>query len=378
MDKQNLNLILMPTFSCNMVCDYCYVVYKKPGVMDIYLAKSAIEQSMNLNDSSLPTNVYWHGAEPLIAGIDFYSKIFEWTEENFGLDTVRHHIQTNGTLLNEHWYDIFIKHHITVGVSLDGPMILHDRHRKVKSREGSFDVVFSNISEARKRKLYFDVLCVISRDTLDHIDELFNFFWENKIDFGVEPLICEDQTQQAELGITPQEYALVITHLFDRWFYQVDRKIKNFVPAYHYVHSLLTGVNSYCNFSKCCSTHYLAVSPDGDVYSCIMFAGHPEYSFGNLKKQNMKDILASDVRKPFLSPRVELIRECQQCKWTNLCNAGCPHNALIKNGHMLAPDFFCESYKTIFSHVENALLKELGISSRTEALVAGNSQITKA
>ena len=357
--KPNLDLILMPTFTCNMACDYCYILDKCAGVMEISTARRAIEQDMEYNDAKAPTNVYWHGAEPLLAGIDFFREICDWTTRKYGLDSIHHHIQTNGTLLNEAWYELFIQYHITTGISLDGPQELNDGHRKFPSGKGSFDVVFRNIMEARKKKLFFDVLCVITRETLEHVDELFDFFYENKIDFGFEPLVAEDQVTQGALAISPEEYAGAAIHLFDRWFFQADRRLRRVVPPYHFVHSLLTGVNSYCNFSACCARRYLAVSPNGDIHSCIMFAGEPNFSFGNITRHTLDKILCSPVRQQFLEIRSERIEKCRNCRWVKLCNSGCPHHALVGYGQLIAPDLFCKSYQQIFAHIERVLRGEI-------------------
>ena len=208
---------------------------------------------------------------------------------------------------------------------------------------------------ARKKKLFFDVLCVITRKTLGHEDELFDFFSEHKIDFGFEPLVPENEWMERELSITPEEYASVVIKLFDRWFCQSERRLRMVVPPYHFTAALLKGENTYCNFSESCGRHYLAVSPNGDVHSCIMFARHPEFSFGNFTKNNLQEILNSPTRKRFLVSRVANIAACQNCRWVSLCQAGCPHHALIRYGTIFQRDAFCKSYQQIFKHIYNVV-----------------------
>lgn len=363
MNKPNLDVILMPTMACNLACDYCYVLDKRPGIMDPTLAKRVIEQVLAYNDPCVPTKIYWHGAEPLLAGIDFYQEICIWVRERYGRDAVQHHIQTNGTLLNEEWFDFFIEEHITTGVSLDGPPELHDAYRKTRSGRGTFELVFNNIMAARKKKLYFDVLCVITRKTLDHEDELFDFFYEHKIDFGFEPIVPENEWMVRELSITPKDYARVAIRLFDRWFFQSERRLRVVVPPYHFAMAILKGGNTYCNFSKCCARHYIAVSPDGQVHTCILFAGHPSLALGNIGKSSLQKILSSPVRQRFLMSRVAQIPECQNCRWVSLCHAGCPHHAFIKYGAVLQPDAFCESYRLIFEHVYDTIARTTGAAT---------------
>lgn len=359
MRAPNIEVILMPTMTCNMACDYCYVVGKYSGIMDLDLAKSVIEQILAHNDPAIPTQVYWHGAEPLLAGIDYYREICAWTREKYGIDAVQHHIQTNGTLLNEEWFDLFIREHVTVGVSLDGPKEIHDAHRKTLGGRGTFEMVFNNIMAARRKKLYFDALCVITRESLNREDEIFDFFFENKIDFGFEPLVPETELMVRDLAITPNEYAQAAIKLFDRWFFQQERILRMVAPPYHYLKAILEGGNSYCNFSQNCTRHYLTVSPNGTVHSCIMFAGRPAYAFGNISQSSLDTILRSPVRQRMLLDRAAQIRKCRGCRWLSVCNGGCSHHALVGHGTPFAPDMFCESYRMIFDHAHQVATRAL-------------------
>lgn len=359
MIRPNLEVILMPTMACNLACNYCYVLDKYPGTMDPALAKRVIEQVVAYNDPCIPTKVYWHGAEPLLAGIAFYREVCTWARERYGLDAVQHHIQTNGTLLNEEWFDFFIEEHITTGVSLDGPREIHDTYRKTHTGHGTFDVIFENIMAARKKKLFFDVLCVITRKTLGREDELFNFFSEHKIDFGFEPIVPENEWMLNELSITPKEYAEVAIKLFDRWFFQPEHQLKMMTPPYHFLMGVLQNTNTYCNFSSSCTSHYIAISPNGSVHSCILFARHPNLSFGNIADQDLQELLDSPVRKRFLGERATHIPKCQNCRWVSTCKGGCPHHAFIKYGTTLQPDGFCESYQLIFQHVYDRVTQTL-------------------
>lgn len=359
MNGPNLDLIIMPTMACNLACDYCYILHKQPGVMSRQLVEHILSEVLQYNDPGLPTNVYWHGAEPLLAGIDFYRHACSFIHGRYPDHDIRHHIQTNGTLLNEDWFDFFISERITTGVSLDGYRELHDAHRISRDGHGSFDKVFANIMAARKKKLYFDALCVVTRHTLGHEDELFDFCYQNKIAFGVEPLIPETEWMVQELAITPEEYGHVVIRLFDRWLYQSERRIDAVMPAYHFAMALMTGTNSYCAFAESCAQKYITVAPDGQVYPCIMFAEYPDMTFGNIAESSLEEILDSPVRKEFLKPRSALLNECQKCKWVALCQAGCPYHAFAETGSIMERDSFCRSYRLVFQHVYDTLLQQV-------------------
>ncbi len=353
--------------ACNISCDYCYVTEKHGHFMSIDLAQRVIRQVMAYNDPGVATNIYWHGAEPLLVGIEYFQTIFAWARQEYGLDTIHHHIQTNGLLLNETWFDLFILEHVTVGVSLDGPADIHDTHRKTRNGHGTFQTVFDNIMAARRKKLFFDALCVINRTTLGREDELFDFFAEHRIDFGFEPIVPETDWARRALSITPDEYAQVAIRLFDRWLFQPEGRVRMVVPPYHFATAILQGGHTNCTFSPACSQRYLAVSPNGVVHSCIMFARQPQYAFGNLAIDELDKVLNSPLRLRSLIPRVSQIEKCRTCEWAALCNAGCPHHAFAFHGTTMAPDWYCESYKQIFAHAQEVMQAHLVDTSSREA-----------
>lgn len=359
MHKPNLELILMPSMACNLACRYCYVLDKHSDVMDIELAKSAIRQVVAANDAAVPTRVYWHGAEPLMAGLRFYRDICEWTRAEYGLDAIQHSIQTNGLLLNDEWYDFFIENHVTTGISLDGPPDLHNRWRVTRNGRGTFDLVFEKIMAARQKKLYFDVLCVVTRPTLDQADELWDFFWQHKIDFGFEPVVPENEWMAQELGLDARAYGEFAIHLFDRWFFQPERRLRMVAPLHHVLKAILSGGNSVCTFSENCGRHYLTVDTAGDVYPCILFAGSPAAAYGNLRVDSLDVILTSSRRQAVLTRRARNFAPCAGCRWLALCQGGCPYHAAKQHGRTNAPDLFCESYQMLFEHVSRRVREYL-------------------
>lgn len=357
--EPNLDPIIMTTMACNMACDYCYVLEKKAGVMSQSLLERTLTEVLEHNDPGMPTNIYWHGAEPLLAGIEFYGYACSFIRERYPNHDVKHHVQTNGTLLDNDWYDFFISEKITAGVSLDGYKELHDAHRRLRDGHGSFDRVFDGIMAAREKKLFFDVLCVVTRDTLGHEDELFDFCYQNRIAFGVEPIIPETDWMERELSITPEEYARVVIQLFDRWISQPEPRVGVVMPAYHFAQAVMTGIHSCCTFADSCARKRITVAPDGQVYSCILFAGYPEMTFGNIRETGLEAVLNSPLRQQFLTIRASILAECQQCRWRSLCQAGCPYHAFAKSGTIMERDSFCESYRLIFQHVYDTLQDQM-------------------
>ncbi|MCD6270721.1 SPASM domain-containing protein [bacterium] len=43
--------------------------------------------------------------------------------------------------------------------------------------------------------------------------------------------------------------------------------------------------------------------------------------------------------------------KCQNCKWFEICNGGCPHTAYLYTGDLFQKDFYCEGRKKLFEHM---------------------------
>ena len=71
----------------------------------------------------------WHGGEPLLWGIENFRKVLEFQEKELSELDYGNSIQTNLSLLTEDYVDLFIKHDVHIGFSIDGFRELNDSQR---------------------------------------------------------------------------------------------------------------------------------------------------------------------------------------------------------------------------------------------------------
>jgi uncharacterized protein len=357
---QNLHAIIMPTKTCNLACTYCYVLEKPSERMSLLLAERVINELLNYNNPAELTRLIWHGGEPLMAGLPFYRHVCKYIQEKYPNHRIEHLIQTNGTLLNDRWIDFFLENNFNVGVSLDGWKELNDACRKTRNGRGTFDIVFRNIMHARERGLVAGVLAVVTRKSLGYIEELFEFFYQNKLDFGFHPVTSLTPEIDRELGISWDEFADVSTKLFEMGFFQPEPRVTAVTPTLHYAMAVMMGTSSgFCVFDKSCAHEYISIEPSGRVHVCDRFADNDELSYGNLSKISLEQILNSPVRQIFLNRWDNLEKECYDCEWKLICYGGCPHDAYAKTGSILSRDSNCEAYKHIFTYVSETISREL-------------------
>lgn len=343
-----------------MACTYCYVLEKTTERMSLSLAERIIDELLNHNTPAEPTRLIWHGGEPLLAGLPFYRHICKYIREKYPDHMVEHFIQTNGTLLNDEWIDFFLEYGFSVGVSLDGWKELHDACRKTRGGEGTFETVFRNIMHARERGLIVGVLSVITRKSLANIEDLFWFFYRNKLDFGFHPVTSLTPETDEKLAITWEEFADISIKMFELGFFQPEPRVTSATPTLHYAMAIMMGYPSgFCVLERSCAREYISVEPSGRVHVCDRFAGNDELSYGNLAESSLEEILSSPVRKMFLQRWEVIGEECKDCEWQSICYGGCPHEAYARNGSILSRDPNCEAYKRIFSHIADTIFMEL-------------------
>jgi len=137
-------------------------------------------------------SIVWHAGEPLAVPISFYQEAFQAIDElSLSRKRICHSIQTNGTLINDGWCEFIKNHDIRIGLSIDGPELVHDAHRKDRRGQGTHARVMEGVRCLRKHGIDFHVIAVVTERSLDYPDEVFNFFLENgmhQIGFNIEEI----------------------------------------------------------------------------------------------------------------------------------------------------------------------------------------------
>ena len=86
-------------------------------------------------------------------------------------------MQTNGTLINDEWCAFFLRHRgaFDIGVSCDGPALLHDAHRVSWSGRPTHRRVVRGMDALVRAGIPFNIIAVVPPSSLDSVDALFDF-----------------------------------------------------------------------------------------------------------------------------------------------------------------------------------------------------------
>lgn len=180
-------VVIQSTSFCNLNCDYCYLPNRHlENQLSLELIEPIIKTVLTSPFMGCDFTILWHAGEPLAVPISFYDQataLIRGAEDKYKTQPVQifQSIQTNGTLINQAWCDCFKRNQIYVGVSIDGPAFLHDAHRQTRKGTGTHAATMRGVSLLQKNEIPFNVISVLTEDSLDYPDEIFNFFMENGI-----------------------------------------------------------------------------------------------------------------------------------------------------------------------------------------------------
>ena len=334
-------LVIQPTPFCNIDCSYCYLPHRS-------LKKKLTLESAGIIFKKLfgfPTvrdsvTIVWHAGEPLVLPPLYYEQMFDLVGDltPAGLQ-VRHSFQTNGTLISDEWCDLIKKWNVSVGLSLDGPRKLHNLYRKQRNGAGSFDRSFQGLKKLQAAGIPFHVITVLTLESLQEPDRLFEFYTENAIEY-----VCfniEEQEGSHKSQLVNSDAADGAFQRFFSRFIQLAIERQQFLGIREVDHCLRTirahggpirnqQAEPFGIISVDCEGNVSTFSPE------LLGMQHERYgsfSFGNLLQDSFEQIAANVEKSRVYADIMEGISRCAlSCRYYGLCGGGPPANKIYENG----------------------------------------------
>lgn len=354
--------VIKPTHICNLACSYCY----NDDVRDPIMRRSTLERTIGQTFDYVrryhrgrTVSFIWHGGEPLVAGREFFEAAVELQRDLAEGVPCHNSIQTNGTLIDEKWIELFRREDFAVSISVDGPAHLHDRYRVDHAGKGSHHRVMRAIESVQDAGIPLGVCVVISRSNIDHIDELYEFLTSRGLRFNIIPLNRSGAARDAyaEVGLEAAEYADAWIRMYDRWF-DADEEYTYCSDFVFKTRAILAGRPADCIGLSNCSDSNISVDPVGDVYPCATLSGSTRSRYGNLVEQDLDEIMAGIVATSYRSRPVD--PQCAKCKWQHVCHGGCLARAEKFYGDPSQRDYYCPSLFRIYEHIANRVAEHFG------------------
>lgn len=353
-----ITLVVKASKRCNIrpPCEYCYdyeaQTEDKRLDMNLVVLDDLIKKSVGSKDFREVFFV-WHGGEPLIVGKEFYKHALGLQERyNEAGARVVNRIQTNAVALDESWVRFLAEQGFTMESSFDA--FDNDTTR------GHTQQVFSNLLKARDlgyppRNTMF----IATSRNLHRFREAYDFFDKQGLNFNPSPIIALGNACQAShLAITPEAYGAALTDLMDYYVAKPARNIRvRFLDAV--LSAVMSGEQNLCSHGYCVY-EYMAVDHKGDIFPCAKVSDK-EWCFGNVAEINsFKDIFMREKYVQYKKDCEARVRACataedgKPCQVLQYCKGGCASNAKAAGGYAKR-DFYCKTYKLVFTHALNML-----------------------
>ena len=360
---------------CNLRCDYCYYLKKQslyPDENSVRMPDDILEAYILQHIETSPDPVIrfsWHGGEPTLLGLNYFHKIVGLQRKHQPSHRqIINGIQTNGTLIDEDWCRFLAAEGFSVGISLDGPQEMHDRHRLTKGGKPTHSDAMRGYELLRKHRIACDILCVVHSYNVHHPTEVYRFFKQIKAQYiGFLPLVEVRPDIDGDVSsrtVPPEAFGAFLCTIFDEWTSRDigQVKIQLFEEA---AGTALGQEHTLCIFKKTCGD-VPVIEHNGDFFACDHFVDRAHH-LGNIRETPLVDLLESATQRAFGQlKRDTLPRYCLECDVLDLCNGGCPKDRLLRTPDGEAGlNYLCAGYKRFFTHCR-PFLAELSALRRSE------------
>ncbi len=365
-------LVLKIASRCNLNCTYCYMynlgdnTYRnQPKVMSDNVVTALIRKVKNhcITHDIKVFDFNFHGGEPLLVGMDFFKKFVSKANDLLLPETTPiFSIQTNGTLLDDKWCELFGELNIHLGISLDGTPEINDMYRIDHAGRGSYTDIIRGIKVAMKSDKLLNppgLLSVINIKS--NPAEVYNHFLEinpHNVDFLIPDANYDSPPLKPDyLSETP--YADWLIEIFDLWF----KEKKPFgVNIFESLVAAILGKGDQSDVLGGANKELLVIETNGGIEPVgqlkICKNGFTKIGI-NVLENELDEAFDNDLGLLFHLSGQKTCQYCKACPILNICGGGyLPHRYSKVNGFN-NPSIYCKDLVKLITHIQNKLFSAL-------------------
>jgi uncharacterized protein len=356
---------------CNIACDHCYMYESadqgwrtRPVRMSEETVRmTASRLGRHARDHDLPAvRVVLHGGEPLMAGpatIERAITLFRAAAP--AGTTVSFAVQTNGVLLNDRFLELFRRHGVRVGVSLDGDRAANDRHRRTAAGRSSYEAAVAGIRllrEPANREIYAGLLCTV--DLRNDPVGTYTALLEHEPPM-IDLLLPHGNRAQPPPGLDPRDgtpYADWLIAVFDRWYGTPRRAGIRFFES---VLAMLLGGHSTTEAIGPAPPAMIVVESDGTYEgSDALKTSEPGGATGLSVHGHSFDEAA---RHPAIAASRQglagLGEQCRACDVVDICGGGMYAHRYAPDDGFTGPSVYGPDLAALIRHVRRRVAADL-------------------
>lgn len=346
-DKFTKYLTIVPTMDCNMICQYCFESKGKTIKMTKETMDLVVEFTRKFIDGAQRLDVTWFGGEPLLEKEIIQELSFRLIDLCKAANIpYKASVVTNGVLLDYETALVLSEKCLVkdVQITIDGTKEVHDKRRKLKSGESSFDIITSNI-DSIKDLFNISIRVNVDKTNYENMQTLIEYFvrekkWINQNQNNMLiyfDLVTADKnlpnTHYRSKCFNWIEFANIITE-FNQKICELGhaKYIESFYPIPKEAICMAISKN-----------HYI-IHPSGDLYKCWEVLGDEKYKVGSLAE----GVKYNKVHTQFLTYTTP--DKCYECDKLPICHGGCVLKRML-NTYKDNCDYRGLTYKNILEIV---------------------------
>jgi len=353
---------------CNLNCSYCYIYNKgdstwkhRRAIMSDEVFEAALQRMRahcNITRQKLLL-LGFHGGEPCLVGAPRFNAWCKRARDVLhDIAELPICIQTNGTLIDETWAEVFRENKVNVGVSVDGPREVHDLLRVDHHGRGSYDEVARGLKVLRDAHIPFTILCVIplGADPLAVHRHFVTTLGCKQFTYLL-PLFTHDTIDPIRKRYGPTPCADFLIPIFDEWWFNntMDITVGNFRNMIR----IILGGRSEMETIGNTPPAYVFVQTDGEMEGTdtlrICKDGMSKMNL-NVLDTGFEAILQADtLHRTAIFQGMALPKGCRACVERDNCAGGfVPHRYSSSRGFD-NPSVWCADLLKLFAHIRARL-----------------------
>lgn len=376
-----LQVVLKVVERCNINCSYCYyfnggdeTALKRP----IYISEETIDLVANyladgIRDLKISRLlISFHGGEPLMLKPRVLDEACKKVREAVGdAANVAFLVQTNGTIWNSDFADVFTKHNILLGVSLDGGKAANDRYRLDHQGRSTFNRIAKKIESMREtlsESQARDFGCI---SVLDPANDYRTAYTElRQLGFKNLSFLLADRSYETPAD---EEYmdecGRALEEIAEAYFDEDDtavrvRQVESILDVFQKRHTP-AGLDSSApgESRRHLPFQIMVIHSDGEVSLNDSFM--PALSWWkttpklHVGSSSVRDFVDMSVQDRIDEELGYIPTACGDCRWRGFCRGGDLENRFSASTGFNNPSVYCGALKRFYSRVER-LLEENG------------------
>lgn len=348
-DRSFEYMLVKCTSECNYCCTYCYDHDEVDTGNNLNaeevcrLVKEGIESSSNGYFTLL-----FHGGEPLLR-FEFVRRVAEFAKDIADKSNVRlfFKLQTHGGLFSDAVIEFLDEYDFFVGVSVDGPKEINDKHRVLKNGSGTYHLFESAYKKYRDfMKNNCGIVTTPTTISAEHFLNIARHFrdmgfrgWRTT-NFLAVGRVQDDWSLETDESTYVNSVLGLIDAIEDGEFdgFYID-------PVISFLTNLLSDERpNMCmpgNNSCGAGRRFISVEADGAILPCDTLP-RDQYVTGQISENNLNDILAHQNAQNIADslPR----NDCKECVLLGVCGGTCLGLSTLENNR----PFLCKAYKKLY------------------------------